>query len=54
MARVASARIDENGKLCGDIDFESVSKKASFITPVPGGVGPKATKDASVVAPQVR
>ena len=31
---------DENGKLCGDIDFESVSKKASFITPVPGGVGP--------------
>ena len=29
-----------NGKLCGDVDFESVSKKASFITPVPGGVGP--------------
>lgn len=30
---------DENGKLCGDVDFESVSKKASAITPVPGGVG---------------
>lgn len=28
------------GKLCGDVDFEAVSKKASFITPVPGGVGP--------------
>ena len=31
---------DENGKLCGDVDFDSVEKKASFITPVPGGVGP--------------
>ena len=31
---------DENGKLCGDVDFESVKDKASFITPVPGGVGP--------------
>ncbi len=30
----------ENGKLCGDVDFESVSKVASYITPVPGGVGP--------------
>ena len=30
----------ENGKLVGDVDFESVSKKASFISPVPGGVGP--------------
>ncbi len=30
----------ENGKLCGDVDFENVEKKASFITPVPGGVGP--------------
>lgn len=29
-----------DGKLCGDIDFDSVSKKASYITPVPGGVGP--------------
>lgn len=27
-------------KLCGDVDFEKVSKKASYITPVPGGVGP--------------
>lgn len=31
---------DENGKLCGDVDFESVLKVASAITPVPGGVGP--------------
>ncbi len=31
---------DENGKLCGDVDFEAVKEKASFITPVPGGVGP--------------
>ncbi len=31
---------NEQGKLCGDVDFENVSKKASFITPVPGGVGP--------------
>jgi methylenetetrahydrofolate dehydrogenase (NADP+)/methenyltetrahydrofolate cyclohydrolase len=31
---------DENGKLCGDVDFDAVSKKASYITPVPGGVGP--------------
>lgn len=30
----------ENGKLCGDVDFEEVEKKASYITPVPGGVGP--------------
>ncbi|MBR3969127.1 MAG: bifunctional methylenetetrahydrofolate dehydrogenase/methenyltetrahydrofolate cyclohydrolase FolD [Clostridia bacterium] len=29
-----------DGKLCGDVDFEAVSQKASFITPVPGGVGP--------------
>ena len=31
---------DENGKLCGDVDFENVKEKASVITPVPGGVGP--------------
>ena len=29
-----------DGKLCGDVDFEAVAPKASFITPVPGGVGP--------------
>ncbi len=29
-----------DGKLCGDVDFDSVSQKASYITPVPGGVGP--------------
>ncbi|MBR6694526.1 MAG: bifunctional methylenetetrahydrofolate dehydrogenase/methenyltetrahydrofolate cyclohydrolase FolD [Clostridia bacterium] len=31
---------DENGKLCGDVLFSEVEKKASAITPVPGGVGP--------------
>ncbi len=31
---------DENGKLCGDVDFESVEPVASYLTPVPGGVGP--------------
>ena len=30
----------EDGKLCGDVDFEAVSPKCSYITPVPGGVGP--------------
>ena len=33
-------RVLENGKILGDVDFPSVEKKASFITPVPGGVGP--------------
>lgn len=31
---------NEEGKLCGDVDFEGVKDKCSFITPVPGGVGP--------------
>ena len=31
---------DENNKLCGDVDFENVKDKCSYITPVPGGVGP--------------
>ena len=31
---------DENGKLCGDVDFASVEPKTLAITPVPGGVGP--------------
>ncbi len=31
---------DENGKLCGDVDFAAVEPKASYISPVPGGVGP--------------
>lgn len=30
----------ENGKICGDVDFENVKDKTSYITPVPGGVGP--------------
>ena len=31
---------NDEGKLCGDVDFEGVSQVASYITPVPGGVGP--------------
>ena len=31
---------DENGKLCGDVDFAQVEPLAEYITPVPGGVGP--------------
>ena len=30
----------DSGKLAGDVDFESASKRAAWITPVPGGVGP--------------
>jgi len=30
---------DENGKVCGDVDFDDVVEKCSIITPVPGGVG---------------
>ena len=30
----------EDGKLCGDVNFAEAEKKASYITPVPGGVGP--------------
>ena len=35
---VGMNRLD--GKLCGDVKFDEVSEKASYITPVPGGVGP--------------
>ena len=31
---------DENGKLCGDVDYAEVAPKCAYITPVPGGVGP--------------
>lgn len=31
--------VDEDGKLCGDVDFQSIQEKASMATPVPGGVG---------------
>jgi len=31
---------DENGKLCGDVDYTTVAEKAAYLTPVPGGVGP--------------
>ena len=30
----------DNGKLCGDVDYDNIFSKASYITPVPGGVGP--------------
>src|SRR5699024_575243 len=30
----------DNGKLCGDVNFEAASERAGWITPVPGGVGP--------------
>ena len=30
---------DEDGKMCGDVDFEAVSENTAGITPVPGGVG---------------
>ena len=33
-------RDPETGKLCGDVDFDAVERKASVVTPVPGGVGP--------------
>jgi methylenetetrahydrofolate dehydrogenase (NADP+)/methenyltetrahydrofolate cyclohydrolase len=32
---------NEAGKLCGDVNFEEAAARASFITPVPGGVGPR-------------
>ncbi len=37
---VGMDRDPDTGKLCGDVDFDSVAPKASAITPVPGGVGP--------------
>lgn len=45
MVKVGAVVIDvgmnrKDGKLCGDVDFDSVKEKASAITPVPGGVGP--------------
>lgn len=42
--------VDENGNLCGDVDFEKVEKLAGYITPVPGGVG---TVTTSVLAKHV-
>jgi methylenetetrahydrofolate dehydrogenase (NADP+)/methenyltetrahydrofolate cyclohydrolase len=41
-----------DGKLCGDVDFESVREVAGWITPVPGGVGPMTV--AMVIANAVR
>jgi len=31
--------VDENGKMCGDVAFDEVEKKAAYISPVPGGCG---------------
>ena len=31
---------DDNGKLCGDVDFAAAAERAAYLTPVPGGVGP--------------
>lgn len=42
--------VDENGKLCGDVDFENIQEIASYISPVPGGVGSVTT---SVLAEHV-
>ena len=39
----------DNGKLCGDVDFDEVEKKASYITPVPGGVGPMTIAVTSIL-----
>ncbi|MDD5145674.1 MAG: bifunctional 5,10-methylenetetrahydrofolate dehydrogenase/5,10-methenyltetrahydrofolate cyclohydrolase [Candidatus Pacebacteria bacterium] len=40
LVAIDAGTVIEKGKLAGDIDFESVSEKASYITPLPGGVGP--------------
>jgi methylenetetrahydrofolate dehydrogenase (NADP+)/methenyltetrahydrofolate cyclohydrolase len=40
ITRVADENSEKGYKIVGDVDFENVSKKASYITPVPGGVGP--------------
>lgn len=40
ITRVIDENTDKGYRISGDVDFENVSKKASFITPVPGGVGP--------------
>jgi methylenetetrahydrofolate dehydrogenase (NADP+)/methenyltetrahydrofolate cyclohydrolase len=40
ITRVADENTEKGYRISGDVDFENVSKKASFITPVPGGVGP--------------
>ncbi len=40
ITRVTDENTEKGYRICGDVDFENVSKKASFITPVPGGVGP--------------
>ena len=39
-AIIIDVGMNREDKLYGDVDFENVAKKASYITPVPGGVGP--------------
>ena len=39
-AKACSVALLEDGKLVGDVDFDSAEKVAGYITPVPGGVGP--------------
>ena len=40
ITRVEDETTEKGYRIVGDVDYENVSKKASFITPVPGGVGP--------------
>jgi methylenetetrahydrofolate dehydrogenase (NADP+)/methenyltetrahydrofolate cyclohydrolase len=40
ITRVPDERRERGYYICGDVDYEAVSQKASYITPVPGGVGP--------------
>ena len=42
---------DENGKLCGDVDYANVAPKCAAITPVPGGVGPMTIAMHSLLCP---
>ena len=37
--KVGKLNVDENGVLCGDVDFQSLEGRAAAVTPVPGGVG---------------
>ena len=36
---IVGINVDEDGSLCGDVDFDQVKTKAGVLTPVPGGVG---------------
>ena len=48
---------DDNGKLCGDVDFAAAAERAAYLTPVPGGVGPMtraALMENTLLAPKRR